>query len=313
MAFIMSQATQTKRSALTVIGAGLLASTLITAGLWILSDTQVFISNTNPATLRFRNLNTAWEPHRQLTLSIHQITILDETPTNSNDSDAALSFRFNFSRFSGNGRVETSSRIITAASREGAVITVHQNLPTASFTNMDERALFYAVDSDEALGVDVHLMSEQWNSGTRCPAEEGSQHYFKASDRFGLGAHTLSHRCNHSGFSVEYSVDYTIQEWDPQLTIREVWLGSSHNSGICYQAVNEGSTPSWYYKINVHVDSAESAQPIVSSPPLYPLKAGQEVAGCLGLPQLEGHARDSLRVELKQLYDGAAGKTKGGG
>lgn len=309
----MSQAIQTKHLALAVIGAGLLASTLITVGLWMLSDTQAFISNANPEELRFRNLSKEWRQHRQLTLTIHKITISKDNPANLNGFYSELSFRFNFSRYSGNGQVDTASRVINAGYAYDTIIEVNQNLPTAAFANLDERALFYAVESDEALGVDVHLMSEHWSSNKRCPAEEGSQVYFKASERFGLGAHTLSHRCNHHGFSVKYSVDYTIQEWDPQLTIREVWLGSSYNSGICYQAVNEGSTPSWYYKVNVHVGSAGSAQPIISSPPLYPLKAGQEIAGCLGLPQLEAHARDSLRVELKQLYDSTAGIANEGG
>ncbi len=306
MALIKSQVIQSIRTVLAVSGTGLLAATVVTVGLWLLSDTLGFVSPTNTEPLRFRNLGTAWKPHRRMMLTIHQITIQDEYLQRVNELTSALNFKFNFSRFSGNARVETSSRIITAGYPKRRVIAINQKLPIAAYSKLDERALFFTVGSDEALGVDIYAMSEHWSSGARCPDEEGAQHYFNASNRFGLGTHTLRHQCSINGLPIEYSVDYTIQEWDPRLTIHEVWLGAGGNSGICYQAANQGSTSSWYYQIDVYASSADTTQPIVSSPPLYPLEAGQEIAGCLGLPRLETHVRDSLRVELKQLYDSEA-------
>lgn len=298
----MSQTTPTKRLALATIVSGTLAAGLTAVGIWLLIDSQTLDSSTSPETLKFRNLSTTFRPHRQITLTIDRITILDDTSKNAAELRPSLRFTVNFSKISKSGNVETSSRTIPAEGARDSVLQVKQNLPIASIDNLEERPLFYSVGSGDALTTDVYAVSERWGSDTRCPPEEGSQHHFDAHNRFGLGAHTLSQRCDHEGFNIEYRVDYTIREWNPQLTIREVWLGTSHNSGICYQAANQGSTASWYYRVEVHLSSASGAQPIVSSPPLFPLDAGQEVAGCLGLPQLEQHDLNLLRVELKQLY-----------
>ncbi len=302
----MSQTTPTKRLALATIVSGTLAAGLTAVGIWLLIDSQTLDSSTSPETLKFRNLSTTFRPHHRIILTIDRITIFDDTSKNAAELHPSLRFTVNFSRISKSGNVETSSRTIPAEGMQDSVLQVKQNLPIASIDNLEERPLFYSVGSGDALTTDVYAVSERWGSDTRCPPEEGSQHYFDANNRFGLGAHTLSQRCDHDGLDVEYRVDYTIREWNPQLTIREVWLGSSHNSGICYQAANQGSTASWYYRVEVHLSSASGAQPIVSSPPLFPLAAGQEVAGCLGLPRLQQHALDSLRVELKQLYNNDA-------
>ena len=304
----MSQTTPTKRLALATIVAGTLAAGLTAVGIWLLIDTQTLNSSTSPETLKFRNLSTTFRPQRRITLTIDKITILDATPKNTVEFPSSLRFTVNFSRISKSSNVETSSRTISAEGVRDSILHVKQSLPIAAVDDLEERPLFYSVGSGEALGINVYAMSELRGSDTRCPHEEEQQHYFDANNGFGLGAHTLSQRCDHDGFNIKYRVDYTIREWNPQLTIREVWLGSSHNSGICYQAANQGSTPSWYYRVEVHLNAANGVQPIVSSPPLYPLDAGQEVAGCLGLPQLEQHDLNSLRVELKQLYNNDAGK-----
>lgn len=296
----MSKAAKSKRFALS--GAGMLALVLIVAGLWLVGDSPTTVPSIDPERLRFRTIAPRLEQHKRLMLVIHRVTIAQDSAAQMTGFGPALHLRFDFRRYSANGEVHTSSHTVSADERMGPMMEV--NLPTAALADLEPRALFYAVDSKVALGVDVHAANEHWDSGNTCPGTAARQHYFTAAERWGVGTHQLHHRCKIDGRTIEYAVDYTIQEWKPRLAIREVWLGAGSNSGLCYQAINQGTAPSWYYRVNVHLDALSNERPIVSSPPLHPLQAGQVIAGCVALPRLEQHQRDALRVELEPLYDG---------